>query len=79
MLQSELCILHGLNPSVRFNMGECRNDYGGYFIIDGKEKFIIAQEKFADNMLYIREYEDKTELKKFSYNSILVIRRKSPY
>jgi len=61
MLQSELCILHGLNPSVRFNMGECRNDYGGYFIIDGKEKFIIAQEKFADNMLYIREYEDKDE------------------
>ena len=62
MLQSELCILYGLNPSVRFNMGECRNDYGGYFIIDGKEKFIIAQEKFADNMLYIREYEDKDEL-----------------
>lgn len=62
MLQSELCVLHGLNPSVRFNMGECRNDYGGYFIIDGKEKFIIAQEKFADNMLYIREYEDKDEL-----------------
>ena len=61
MLQSELCILHGLNPSVRFNMGECRNDYGGYFIIDGKEKFIISQEKFADNMLYIREYEDKDE------------------
>jgi DNA-directed RNA polymerase II subunit RPB2 len=61
MLQSELCILHGLNPSVRFNMGECRNDYGGYFIIDGKEKFIISQEKFADNMLYIREYDDKDE------------------
>ena len=58
MLQSELCILNGLNPSVRFNMGECRNDYGGYFIIDGKEKFIISQEKFADNMLYIREYDD---------------------
>jgi DNA-directed RNA polymerase II subunit RPB2 len=62
MLQSELCILNGMNPSVRFNMGECRNDYGGYFIIDGKEKFIISQEKFADNMLYIREYDDKDEL-----------------
>jgi DNA-directed RNA polymerase II subunit RPB2 len=62
MLQSELCILNGLNPSVRFNMGECRNDYGGYFIIDGKEKFIISQEKFADNMLYIREYDDEGEL-----------------
>jgi DNA-directed RNA polymerase II subunit RPB2 len=54
MLQSDLCILKSLNKQVRFNMGECRNDYGGYFIIDGKEKLVIPQEKFADNMLYIR-------------------------
>ena len=55
MLQSNLCILGTLAPDVRFNMGECRNDYGGYFIIDGKEKSIISQEKFANNMLYIRQ------------------------
>jgi len=54
MLQSNLCVLNSLNKDVRFNMGECRNDYGGYFIIDGKEKVIVSQEKFADNMLYIR-------------------------
>lgn len=54
MLQSNLCILKKLAPEVRFNMGECRNDYGGYFIIDGKEKVIIPQEKFADNMIYVR-------------------------
>ena len=58
MLQSDLCILKSLNKEVRFNMGECRNDYGGYFIIDGKEKVIISQEKFADNMLYIRKNKD---------------------
>ena len=58
MLQSNLCILKSLAKDVRFNMGECRNDYGGYFIIDGKEKAIISQEKFADNMLYIRTYKD---------------------
>lgn len=58
MLQSELCILNTLNKDVRFNMGECRNDYGGYFIIDGKEKVLISQEKFADNMLYIRKNKD---------------------
>ena len=58
MLQSDLCILKSLNKEVRFNMGECRNDHGGYFIIDGKEKVIISQEKFADNMLYIRKNKD---------------------
>jgi len=58
MIQSDLCILKSLDKNVRFNMGECRNDYGGYFIIDGKEKVLISQEKFADNMLYIRQYSE---------------------
>ena len=58
MLQSDLCILNTLNKDVRFNMGECRNDYGGYFIIDGMEKVIISQEKFADNLLYIRKNKE---------------------
>jgi DNA-directed RNA polymerase II subunit RPB2 len=58
MLQSDLCILKDLAREVRFNMGECKNDYGGYFIIDGKEKSIIPQEKFADNMLYVRSNKE---------------------
>tara|TARA_B110001450_G_scaffold252427_1_gene274178 strand:- start:1382 stop:5710 length:4329 start_codon:yes stop_codon:yes gene_type:complete len=59
MLNSDLCILNKLDKSVKFNMGECKNDKGGYFIIDGKEKVIINQEKFADNMFYIRDnYND---------------------
>ncbi len=55
MVNSDLCILNGLSPEVQFNMGECKNDLGGYFIIDGKEKVIISQEKFADNMIYVRD------------------------
>ena len=55
MLHSNLCILRGLSTEARFNLGECRNDFGGYFVIDGKEKCILSQEKFADNMLYVRK------------------------
>jgi len=55
MLQSSICAMDGLDRDLRFQLGECKNDYGGYFIIDGKEKVIIPQEKFADNMMYIKE------------------------
>ena len=59
MLNSDLCILNSLNSKVKFNMGECKNDNGGYFIVDGKEKVLISQEKFADNMIYIKsDYND---------------------
>ena len=64
MVQSNLCILKDLSPEIRFNMGECRNDYGGYFIIDGKEKSIVPQEKFANNMIYIKKLKDD----KYSYS-----------
>jgi DNA-directed RNA polymerase II subunit RPB2 len=55
MLQSDFCVLKGLPKEVRHTMGECRNDVGGYFIIQGLEKTVITQEKFADNMVWIRE------------------------
>jgi DNA-directed RNA polymerase II subunit RPB2 len=58
MVQSDFCILSQLPKEVRFSLGECRNEQGGYFIVSGKEKVIISQEKFADNMLYIRESAD---------------------
>ena len=80
MLQSDLCILKSLAKDVRFNMGECRNDYGGYFIIDGKEKVIISQEKFADNMLYIKVnkaddiYSHSAEIRSVSEDTSKAIR-----
>ena len=35
-----------------YKNGECINELGGYFIIDGKEKAIISQERLAYNKLY---------------------------
>jgi len=58
MLQSNYCVLAGLPKETRHTMGECSNDLGGYFIIDGKEKTVVSQEKFGDNMLYIKESSD---------------------
>tara|TARA_B100001287_G_scaffold276862_1_gene290287 strand:+ start:20068 stop:25239 length:5172 start_codon:yes stop_codon:yes gene_type:complete len=62
MLQSEFCILNNLPKHIRHTLGECRNDLGGYFIVDGKEKTVVAQEKFADNMLYIKKVDDEKYL-----------------
>jgi len=62
MVQSNYCVLSGLPREVRHTMGECLNDVGGYFIIDGKEKTVVSQEKFGDNMLYIRKSGDESYL-----------------
>ena len=59
MLLSDLCLLKGLAPAVRGEFGECADEKGGYFIVDGSEKVIISQEKFADNMLYVRKMSDE--------------------
>jgi DNA-directed RNA polymerase II subunit RPB2 len=51
MMHSNMCLLNGMARQFCFNAGECKNDRGGYFIIDGKEKTIVCQEQFANNMI----------------------------
>ena len=78
MLMSTL-YFNKMSPSVRFELGECRNDRGGYFIIDGKEKCIVSQEKFADNMLYVRDkvndlYSHSAEIRSVSEDASKPVR-----
>lgn len=55
MMHSKLCTLRGLDEGNLIEMGECPYDQGGYFIIDGKEKVIIAQERGATNKVFINK------------------------
>jgi DNA-directed RNA polymerase II subunit RPB2 len=79
MVQSDFCVLAGLPREMRFNMGECRNDLGGYFIIDGKEKTVVPQETFGDNMLRVNKVDSDSvlytaEIKSVSENTSKPIR-----
>ncbi len=58
MLQSDVCVLHNVPSDVRFVMGECRSDPGGYFIIDGSEKVVICQEGRAPNTICTTKKHD---------------------
>ena len=44
MLHTNACALRNMSSETLYQMGECPYDQGGYFIIDGKEKVIVAQE-----------------------------------
>ena len=67
MVHSNLCILNNQLPSVLTEMGECPYDQGGYFIISGKEKVIITQERIATNKLFISESKEDF----FSYEATI--------
>ena len=47
MLRSEYCSLHDHTDKELTELGECPYDEGGYFIINGSEKVLIAQERMA--------------------------------
>jgi len=53
MLRSEYCSLHDHTDKELTELGECPYDEGGYFIINGSEKVLIAQERMAANSVYV--------------------------
>lgn len=53
MLRSNKCILSKMNEEQRVNVGECTNDYGGYFIINGGERSIISQESLRSGLFML--------------------------
>ena len=60
MIKSKNCILNGLDDTELTELGECPYDPGGYFIIKGKEKVFLSQEKKINDILYINSINDET-------------------
>ena len=49
MVASKYCLLHDqkhIHPRI---LGECAEDYGGYFIVSGGERVVISQERMSEN------------------------------
>ncbi|KAJ3191549.1 DNA-dependent RNA polymerase II [Irineochytrium annulatum] len=53
MLRSDFCALSELGQDDLPSVSECTFDQGGYFIINGSEKVLIAQERMATNQVYV--------------------------
>jgi DNA-directed RNA polymerase II subunit RPB2 len=67
MLHSNLCVLNNQPLSLIKEIGECKYDQGGYFVIDGKEKVIVAQERIATNRIFM----NKSKNDKYSYEGLI--------
>ena len=52
MLKSNICVLNQYSHVDHTQMGECKYDAGGYFIINGSEKTVLGQERAAENKVY---------------------------
>lgn len=53
MLRSKFCMLRDLSEHEFYELKECPYDMGGYFVINGSEKVLIAQERSAANIVQV--------------------------
>lgn len=53
MVGSKYCILYDTPEKSPRELGECSEDIGGYFIIQGGERVVISQERMAENTPFV--------------------------
>lgn len=58
MLLSDKCNLKLLTPGERIKKGECEWDYGGYFIMRGKERVLVGQMRGVYNQPIVLEQKE---------------------
>ena len=61
MLRSDICLLSQYSHVGIDKTCECKYDPGGYFIINGSEKTVLAQERIAENRIYVRESKSNSK------------------
>ena len=66
MLRSDYCNLAGRSDRDLAELGECPYDQGGYFVINWSEKVLIAQERMANNHVYVFR---KSQPSKYAYQA----------
>jgi len=63
MLLSNKCNLKKMTAGERIHKGECEKDYGGYFIIRGKERVLIGQLRGIYNQPMVFKQKDSDKWK----------------
>lgn len=58
MVGSSNCVTRGLTEKQRIAMGECTSDPGGYFIIKGNERVLVAQHRANYNQVMVQKPKD---------------------
>ena len=53
MVGSKYCNTNNIPPDAKHEIDECKFDVGGYFIVKGKEKVLISQEKLKEREMHL--------------------------
>ncbi len=67
MVGSVKCNLYGKTKEEWMRAGECEYDTGGYFIIKGKERVLISQERKSYNTVFVFQERDASKRAKAAY------------
>jgi DNA-directed RNA polymerase II subunit RPB2 len=65
-LHSRFCILHGKPASFLQEAGECPQDQGGYYIVDGTEKILVTRQEQAFNTLYVSPQQSDMQVETYA-------------
>ena len=65
-LHSRFCILHGKPASFLQEAGECSQDQGGYYIVDGSEKILVTRQEQAFNTLYVSPQQSDMQVETYA-------------